>query len=178
MRERASLTPDARRELSGLSAVVRTSTRMHKPLATGAGVAAIALVALLLAAPAALAVSAVDQYSESIPTAGGQKPTRDLGHGGGSGQGGGSAPTQAGPGSAGTATVPPQTRSQLQRTKNGLAAEKAARLTAPTRPSASSTDTSSGMGFLLPLILAASLAVAVAVFLARRRTGPAGGPAD
>jgi cobalamin biosynthesis Mg chelatase CobN len=158
---------------------MRTLIRMRKPLATGAGVAAIALVALLLAAPAAFAVSAVDQYSESIPTAGGQKPTRDLGHGSGSAQGGGSAATQAGGGSAGTATVPAQTRSQLQRTKNGLAAERAARLTAPTRPSASSTDTSSsGMGFLLPLILAASLAVAVAVFLARRRTGPAGGPAD
>src|SRR5690349_11841529 len=140
---------------------MRTFTRMPKPLATAAGIAAIALVALSLAVPVAIAASAVDQYSEAIPTPGGSKPTRDLSQGGVSGQAGGSAATQAGGGSAGTATVPPQTRARLQRTKNGVAAEKAARLTAPTRSSASSTDTSSGMGFLLPLILAASLAVAV-----------------
>ena len=55
MAERASLTPATRPQLSGLSCVMRTFTRMRKPLATGAGVAAIALVVLLLAAPAAFA---------------------------------------------------------------------------------------------------------------------------
>ena len=154
---------------------------MRKALATATGLTAIAVVALLLAAPAAFAVSAVDQYSEAIPTAGGQKPTRDLGKGGGgsaAGQrGGGTTASQGGGGSVPTATVPAQTRSQLERTKKGSAAAKAAKLTAPSAPSASSTNTSSGMGFLLPLILAASLAVAVAVFLARRRTGATGGPA-
>src|SRR4051812_782853 len=156
---------------------------MPKALATGTGLAAISLVAVLMIAPAAFAVSAVDQYSEAIPTAGGQKATRDLGKDGGGGaanqSGGESEASQNVGGSAPTATVPPQIRSQLEQSKKGAAAEKAAKLTAPSRPSASSTDTgSSGMGFLLPLILAASLAVAVAMFLARRRAGATGGPAD
>lgn len=125
------------------------------------GLAGIVLLIVLAAAPSALAASAVDQYSEGIPTAGGQKPTRDLG----SGQAG--TPT----------TIPPQTQATLQRTERGAAADKAAKLTAPSRPSAGSSDTSdsNGLGLLLPLILAATLIAAVAIFVVRRRPGPTPG---
>ena len=75
-------------------------------------------------------------------------------------------------GGGGTATISPQTRSQLDKTKNGAAAEKAAKLTGPSRSGAASSDTSDtgdGMGLLLPLVLAATLAVAIGIFFARRR---------
>jgi hypothetical protein len=127
--------------------------------ATGRALGAIViiLVALLVAAPSTFAASAVDQYSEGIPTAGGQKPTSD-----------------AVSGSPGTATIPPATREQLDKTPKGSAAEKAAKITAPTRsqPAGSdNSDTGDGLGLLLPLILAATLAAGIGIFVARRRLG-------
>jgi hypothetical protein len=124
----------------------------------GIGIAAVGLLSVLASAPAALAASAVDQYQEGFPTAGGQKPTKDAVGGDG--------------GTAGTATIPPQTQAQLGKSKNGSAAEKAARITAPTGPSSGPSDAGGGLGFLLPLILAGALAGAVAIFVARRRAGP------
>jgi len=118
-------------------------------------VAAISLIGLLWVAPAALAASAIDQYSEALPTAKGENPTRKAVQGGG-----------------GTATIPLQTRSQLESSKIGAAAEKAAKLTAPSRGGSASSDTSDtgdGLGFGLPLVLAATLAAAIGIALARRR---------
>jgi hypothetical protein len=123
----------------------------------GSAAACSALVLLLALAPAALAASAVDQYSEGIPTASGQKPTRDA----------------AKPGGGGTATIAPATRAQLEKTKQGAAAARAARITAPGRSAPGSADAGdAGMGLLLPLILVAALAAAVGILFARRRAGP------
>jgi hypothetical protein len=127
---------------------MRTETRR------AIGVVALALAGLLLMAPVALAASAVDQYSEGIPTARGQKPTT------------------GGAGGAGTATISPQTSAQLEKSKNGSAAEHAAKLTAPSRsgPAAPDTsDTGDGLGLLLPVILLVTLAVGVGMVVARRR---------
>src|SRR5436190_20678068 len=89
---------------------------MRRAHRTSIGLAGIVLLIVLVAVPSALAASAVDQYSEGIPTAGGQKSTHDLGNGGG-----------------GPATIPPRTQGALQGTKRGAAVEKAAKLTAPKR---------------------------------------------
>jgi hypothetical protein len=129
--------------------------------------AALVLLILLGPVPAAFAQSAVDQYSEAIPTAGGQKSTHAAVTGGGGGTAGG-----------GTAQIPPKTSAQLHQTKTGDAAEKTARLTAPNKSSSSNSGGSSsdsGMGLVLPLILAASLLGAIAIFIARRRAGAAAG---
>jgi hypothetical protein len=127
---------------------MRNRTRMS--------IVGIALVVALGVAPAALAAPAVDQYSEGIPTAGGQKPSQDA----------------VGAGS-GTATIPPRTQSELQRTQKGAATEKAAELTAPSRSgSGGSSDAGDGLGLLLPLILIATLIAGVGIFVARRRPGP------
>jgi hypothetical protein len=122
------------------------------------GAAVIALVAIAVTAPVAMAGSAVDQYTEGIPTAGGQKPSVQAVGGGGGG--------------TGTVKISPQTQAKLQKTKKGSAAEKAARITAPTASPSGPSD-SGGMGLLLPLILVAALATAVGLFLGRRRTGAA-----
>jgi hypothetical protein len=127
--------------------------------AFGAGVLIVS-VALLVVAPSTFGASAVDQYSEGIPTAGGQKPTSD-----------------AAGGSAGTATIPPTARARLDKSSKGSAAEKAAQLTAPTGPHPTGSGDSDsggegdGMGLLLPLILAATLALGIGIFIARRRLG-------
>ena len=161
MRERARLTPFGATQipaLSGFGAAIRTLPQMATRTRRALGVAAFALTALLALAPTALAASAVDQYQEGFPTAGGQEPSRDAV--GGSG------------GTRGTETIPPQTRAQLNKSKKGSAAEKAAKITAPSRPGSGPSDAGGGMGFLLPLILVAALAGAVAIFVARRRAGP------
>jgi hypothetical protein len=129
--------------------------------------------AFLVIAPGALAASAVDQYTEGIPTANGQKST------GGSVHDGGTPNSRATNGAV--APIGPQTRAELGKTKSGTAAAKAARLTAPSlagpqNPTApDSSDTGGGMGLLLPLILAATLATAVAIVVGRRRLGPTQG---
>jgi|tagenome__1003787_1003787.scaffolds.fasta_scaffold20986153_3 hypothetical protein len=129
--------------------------------------------AFLVIAPAALAASAVDQYTEGIPTAKGQKSTGGSVHDGGTPNGGGTT--------GAVAPIGPQTSAELGKTKSGTAAAKAARLTAPSlagpqSPTApDSSDTGGGMGLLLPLILAATLATAVAIVVGRRRVGPTQG---
>jgi hypothetical protein len=131
---------------------------MRRALRICLGTAAIALVAIVVFAPTAMGASAVDQYTEGIPTASGQKPS--LNAVGGDGGGGG------------TAAISPQTQAKLQKTKKGSAADKAANITAPSASESGPSD-SDGMGLLLPLILVAALATAVGVFLGRRRTGAA-----
>lgn len=137
-------------------------TRRHW---SGLLAAGIVLGALLVSAPLAHAGSAVDQYSEGIPTAKGQKPTRDAARGGGGG--------------GGTPTIPPATQAELGQTEKGRAAEKAAKLTAPDRASTGgggeSTTDEGGLGLLLPLILGATLLTALAIFFGRRRAGAAPG---
>lgn len=85
--------------------------------------------------------SAVDQYIEAFPTAHGPAASP--------------APLGASPGAAPNASA-----------KDRAAA--VARATAPSR-AGSGGASDSGMGLLLPLIMAASLLGAVALFLARRR---------
>jgi len=115
------------------------------------------LLAVLAFVPTAFAASAVDQYSEGLPTAGGQKSTHDT-----VAQGGG------------TARIAPDTRAQLGKGRKGRAAERAAEISAPRRddsvgPNTSGTD--DGLGLLLPLILAATLVTGIGIFYARRRLG-------
>jgi hypothetical protein len=145
--------------LSAFGAAIRTLSVMS-PLRTLFVVAVLTAGLLLLLASTAFAASAVDQYSEGIPTASGQKQSNGA---------------VAHPG--GTATIPPQTRAVLEKTKKGSAAEKAANITAPTRSGTSSggSDGGNGLGLLLILILAGTLGLAVAIYLARRRAGPAPG---
>jgi hypothetical protein len=149
--------------LSGLGVEIRTFMRMRKAPVIRVIAASVALVVMLVIVPSAMAASAVDQYSEGIPTAGGQKPSRDVVRSHESG----------GPG--GTTTIPPATRAQLEKSKNGSAAVKAAKITAPSRTDLGRSDSSSGggLGLLLPLILVAALVAAVGIFFARRRAGPA-----
>ena len=135
---------------------------MRPAISTPAAIG-LALVVVLCTATSALAASAVDQYQEAIPTAGGQKPTGD-------------ATTGAGAVQRGTATIAPGTRAKLDKTKNGAATARAAEITAPSqsnRGSGSSGD--EGLGLILPLILAATLTGAVMIVLARRRHGQASG---
>jgi hypothetical protein len=143
---------------------------MRTPYLAQVRVTTVALIGLLALAPVAIAAPAPDQYTEGIPTAKGPKSTSHaVEHGGGA------------------AKIPPQTRSQLAQSKNGAAAANAAKLSAPGGSAAigsaavgsaasDTSDTGSGMGLLLPLILGATLAVAIGIFLARRRPGAT--PAD
>jgi hypothetical protein len=126
-------------------------------------VALLLLAGLLSSAPGAFAGSAVDQYTEGIPTAGGQEPSRDAVGNSGDGN---------------SAPIPSRTRAQLGKSKVGSAAEKTADLTAPARHGSGlsgPSDAGGGLGFLLPLILVSALAVAVAIFIARRRADAAPG---
>jgi hypothetical protein len=113
-------------------------------------------VVVLALAPAALAGSAVDQYTEGIPSAGGQKSSNQAVN------------------QSGTATISPQTGAQLDKSRKGRAAERAANLTAPSHPGAVGSDSSGsgdGLGIFLPLILAATLVVGIGIFYTRRRLG-------
>jgi hypothetical protein len=128
-----------------------------RPLA----LAVCASIALLALTPPAFGASAVDQYQEGIPTAGGQQPTRH-------------AVDRAGSTQSGT-RIPAPARAQLERSKKGSAAAKAARITAPNGSGSGPSDAGGGLGLLLPLILVATLAAAVGVFVARRRARAAPG---
>jgi hypothetical protein len=154
--------------------------------------------ALALSAPAALAKpkggpkyvppnqSAASQYTEDVPTAGGNTPSSGVG-----GRGGGSSP---GPGS-GAGSISAKTLHQLDQSgSTGAAAASLARSLAPVRrapalrPAASTTsgveagapaaqviktlggsDAGGGIGFLLPAILVISLLVATGLGLMRIR---------
>jgi hypothetical protein len=90
--------------------------------------------------------SAVDQYTEAVPAAGGQQASK----GGGGTLPGGTAEALASQG------------------KDGAGAAAAAKLTAP-EPGHPGGSETSGMGIVLPLVLIAALLAAVAAFVARRR---------
>jgi hypothetical protein len=112
-------------------------------------------VALLASTSSALATPAVDQYSEGIPTAGGQKSSRGA------------------VGAAGTgaiSTIPPSTQAQLRKSKKGTAAARVAQITAP-KPSDPGSAGAGGLGLILPLILVSTLLAGLTTFVARRRQG-------
>jgi hypothetical protein len=142
--------------MSGSLPPLRSLGRMRRRRLISSAVAGSALLTLLVTASLAHAAPAVDQYSEGIPTATGQKPDRDAAQGG--------APV----------TIPPATQAKLSKTKKGVAAGTLAQLTAPNRskPGAASADgADDGLGLVLPIILAMTLLVALAIFVARRRLG-------
>jgi hypothetical protein len=140
---------------------------------------ALALTLLALAAPAAAqgqivppGNSGVDQYQESVPGVGGNRP---------SGPNGGSA---AGTGAAsGQSRISPKTAQSLDKLGpdgKGTAAVAAATAPGPSQGSRSSGsigDSGPGMGVALPIILALALAGALAVVLMRRRGRTPPGPA-
>jgi hypothetical protein len=121
------------------------------------------IAALLFTASFAHAAPAIDQYSEGVPTASGQKSDRDV-------------TDRDAAGVGGTARIPPATRAQLSRSKNGVAAATLAQITAPNRSNPVSSAEhgedpavgGDGLGLLLPLILAVTLLVAIVIFAARR----------
>ena len=155
----------------------------------------IGLLVLALALPAAAVAqdvppgnSGIDQYQESIPGVGGNRPTDGSGPGGsgstrpGSGGSGTASTGGSGGGSnsaAGESRISPSTLRKLDRQgPDGKATAAAAEATAPAptpaRGLGSSGDDGPGMGWVLPVILALALAAAVAVVLMRRRGAPPG----
>jgi hypothetical protein len=132
--------------------------------------------------------SGIDQYRESIPAVGGNKPTGPNSSGGGSASGTGSA---SGSGTApGGAQVSPEGAQSLE--KRGPEAEDAAAAAAATDPNASqsqgdfasaaptsgdSGDSGPGMGVVLPIIIALALAGALTFAVLRRRRGTPPGAA-
>jgi hypothetical protein len=121
--------------------------------------------------------SGVDQYQESIPGVGGNKPT--------GGSGSGTKGTDGTVGTAGTASgsgvtkISPSTVRKLdEQGPDGKATAAAAAATAPAptpaRDLGSSNDSGPGMGWVLPVILAVALAGALVVVLMRRRGAPPG----
>lgn len=162
---------------------------------------ALALVACL-AASVAQAVAARDappgnagqqQYTESLPEAGGTRPTRELAAGAHSGD---SQSGKGGPPQTGEVPATPASALGVKKAhrfdKAGPDGQAAARLAAagaaaPKKvtgtsgsPSGSSrvgqvvgqltgTDSSEGMGLLLPLVIVATLALAVGYLVSRRR---------
>ena len=136
---------------------------------------AIGLMALLAAPVAASARgqsqfpvgnSAANQYQEVVPTAGGGQPSISIAHsGGGSGQGG-SGPIATTPARAlaafTRATAPKRVRGSARSGSPGASpASELAR-------SVTGTATSSGLGALLPAILAGTVLAALAWLLWRR----------
>jgi hypothetical protein len=116
---------------------------------------AIALIALAALPAAAVAAplsggSAVDQYTEGIPQAGGQRPA-------------------AKPPANTKDEIPPGAAAALQKEgKDGNAAANLARATAPSGGGSGGTGSDGGMGIFLPLILVATLLIGLAFFLRRR----------
>ncbi|HTU14858.1 MAG TPA: hypothetical protein VMF31_06655 [Solirubrobacterales bacterium] len=151
---------------------------MFRTYATALAVAG----ALLMAGAAGAAEpTVVDQYTEQVPTPGGEKPvkevpsTPDAG-----GPEGSSTPVAAAPsggtggGSAGVAAAPGENTARSGDADPGDAGDTA-------KDSAGGQDTgtagitedsdSSGMGLVFPLILLACLVAVAAVVIARRRGG-------
>jgi hypothetical protein len=117
----------------------------------------------------------VDQYTEGLPGAGGERPS--------SGEGSKSGESSPGSSSTGTSSgtesatqeggsLPAQSARELKsRGKDGAAAAELAQVTGPTRDSAPTSDDSdsSGTGILLPLVLIGSLLAVVTLAVVRRR---------
>jgi hypothetical protein len=132
---------------------------MRKTLLIAASLACLALPATSQAKPLP-SNPAVDQYTEGVPSATGQRSS-----------------TGAGAGASGGALPPGTAQSLNAAGKDGAAAAAVAAATAPT-PAGTGDDgdsQTSGLGIWLWLILAASLLATVAVYVGRRRTStPAG----
>ena len=133
---------------------------------------------LALALPATAAAqsvppgnSGIDQYQESIPGVGGNKPTNGPGATGS----GGDAP------SVQTQISPSTVRKLDKLGPAGKETAAAAAATAQSAPNHSNTTSSGnsdpGMGWVLPVILALALAAALGIVLMRRRGGAPPGPA-
>src|SRR3954447_10678884 len=150
------------------------------------------LVALMLAAlalPAAAGAqvvppgnSGVDQYQESVPGAGGDRPTGDGSSG--SGNGSGRADSAGRAVSGGESRIAPNTAKQLDKLgPDGKSTAATAAATAPPPSNDSSGDSGSigdsgpGMGWVLPILLALALAAAVSIAVLRWRRGPPPGAA-
>jgi hypothetical protein len=158
----------------------------------------VALAGLIAFPPHALALpegnSGVDQYLENVPGAGGDRPSDGGGKGsGGGGSGGSSLPPGArsaldarGPIGAAVADLAEATAPSRNGgdgaaggARSGQGQDDGVALTAESDEGSglgNVLDTifgglGGGMGIVLPLILAAGLAAAVLVFLARRRRG-------
>ena len=142
----------------------------------------VALTLFALALPAAAGAqvvppgnSGVDQYKESIPGVGGDRPTGPNASGTGNGSGTGAVPSES--------RVSPATVQSLEKLgQDGKATAAAAAATAPSRPQGSGGSDSSGgsgpgMGWALPVILALALAGAVGLALSRWRGGTPPGAA-
>jgi hypothetical protein len=157
----------------------------------------VAGILLALAAPAAAGAQAlppgnsgVDQYQESIPGAGGNRPTgpspgaSNVSGAGNSSGGAVSGNSSAGAVSGGGSRIAASTAKQLDKLgPDGKATAAIAGATAPaptkdsSGSSSSSSDTGPGMGWALPVILVLALVAAVSVGLLRRRRGAPPGAA-
>jgi hypothetical protein len=95
------------------------------------------IVAAALAAPAAAQLppdnSAVDEYTENVPGAGGDKPSQDVGGGSGGGAAGGGGSSDGGSGGSDSGgALPADTSSELEQAgAQGAAAADLAQATAP-----------------------------------------------
>ena len=138
---------------------------------------AITLLFIGLALPAGAAAqnvppgnSGIDQYKESLPGVGGNRPTGGPGAGTGSG-------TSS---SAGQSRISPSTAKSLNKLGpdgKATAAAAAASAPSPSHQTTSSGNSDPGMGWVLPVILALALAGAVGIVVMRRRGGAPPGPA-
>jgi hypothetical protein len=144
----------------------------------------VALLLLALSVPTGVAAqvvppgnSGIDQYQESLPGAGGDRPTGPTGSAKGNVTETGSASESGG---LGEPHVSPSTAQRLNKLgPDGRATAAVAAATAPRKAqgssgSDSSGDTGAGMGWALPLILVLTLtaAVSIAVLRHRRRAPP------
>ena len=134
--------------------------------------------------------SGIDQYRESVPAVGGNKPTGPNSSGGGKSSGGGNTSgTGSASGSGAASGGAPNTAQGVEKLgPDGQAAEAAA-ATAPNSPpgqggfaspsstSGDSGDSGPGMGVVLPIILALALAGALTFAVLRRRRGTPPGAA-
>jgi hypothetical protein len=148
----------------------------------------VAGILLALVAPAAAGAQAVppgnsgvDQYQESIPGAGGNRPT---GPSAGPGKASGAGNSSGGAVSGGGSRIAPSTAKQLDKLgPDGKATAAIAGATAPgpikdsSGSSSSSSDTGPGMGWALPVILVLTLVAAVSVAVLRWRRGAPPGAA-
>lgn len=160
----------------------------------------IAATALLVSAVPAMAMAqgnaGVDEYTETVPGAGGDKPS--MGGGGdGSGESSGGGPLtpsqvaaleEQGPDGAAAAGLAQSTGPDSKGTPGGKEGESFAGTEAPSGAPGSDTSGSgipgaigdlaggsdSGMGLVLPIVLVAALLGAVAFVIARRGGGQAG----
>jgi hypothetical protein len=148
----------------------------------------VALILAVLALPGAAGAqvvppgnSGVDQYQESIPGAGGNRPTGPTPSD--SGKASATANSSGGAESGAKSRIAPSTAKQLDKLGpdgKATAAVAAATAPGPSRGSGgpdSSGDTGPGMGWALPTILVLTLAGAVSIAVFRWRRGAPPGTA-